>query len=400
MNPAVLNVGAVPNLHEARVEGGGSISAISLQEVSDLETLESLRAAWCALAGRLGNPSPFLLPQFLLPQIRWVKDQYAFRVLGAWLGGDLVGLAPLFEREVGKWGVHIRTLTFPVYGTSPPFDLLVDPGNETVVDQFKEAWEGRGDWDLLELENICADSTSYELLRSSRSGSGMRLVTAAGRSGCYAAVEGTWDEYLRSRSKHLRSNYKRAWTRCQAAGATQVVRFPQDGLRLEEALAHVETVLDRSWKRPGSGGFSVRHLIRDLAHELHRDRLLSIRLVMVGGRPVCYLFEIDYRKRLTAYHTAYALEAQDLWPGVVVIGDGVRDAHERGYERYDFGGEARVYLASWATHTSGHLRIRLLSPRLSSRLKVPLFDLLRSRRKARARHRSETRKQLMKERTP
>lgn len=372
------------------------IASISVREVDSLESLEALRDAWLALAGRLHDPSPFLLPQFLLPQIRWVASRYAFRVLTAWQDGELVGLAPLFARRIGKWGVHVTTLSFPVHGTSPPFDLLVRPGMHDVIARFREAWDQSADWDVLLLENVAADSNARALSATEGSSDRLKTEVIPGRASCYTVIQGTWDDYLRSRSTNLRNNHRRAWNRCRSAGATRVVRFPQEGIGLDEALGHVDAVLDRSWKRPHDDGLSVRHLLRDLAAELHRDGLLSIRLVMVGDRPVCYLFEIDHRSRLYAFHTAYALDAQDLWPGVVVLGDALRDAHERRYERYDLGGEARVYLAAWATHTADHVCVRLRAPRLASRWKVPLFDLVRSGRRERARRRTDAGKQTMK----
>ena len=374
----------------------GRDDSLTVREIDSLAALEGLRASWVSLASRVADPSPFLLPQFLLPQIRWVKDKYRLRVLSAWSRGELVGLAPLFERRVGKWGVTVRMLSFPVYGTSPPFDLLVDPSVDGVIERFVEHWGGRGDWDMIELANVRTASRTKARLERSLSRASMSLSSAHSRDGCFAPVEGSWEKYLQSRSRDLRSNYSRAWKRCQAVGETNVLRFPEDGMSLEQALSNVYSILDGSWKKPDSRGRSIRGFIDDLASELSRDGLLVLRLLMVNGRAIAYLIDIDHGRRFTAFHTAYLLEARDLWPGVIVMGDGVRHAHERGYERYDFGGEARVYITQWADSQDSYENIRLTSHRIGSRLKMPLFDAIHARRSNRARRETESRKEAAK----
>jgi CelD/BcsL family acetyltransferase involved in cellulose biosynthesis len=242
----------------------------------------------------------------------------------------------------------------------------------------------------VELANIRKGAATETQLERAAGRASLRLEKSPSRYGHSVTVQGSWDEYLRTRSRNLRSNYNRAWRRCREVGPTRVVRFPEEDIGFDRALESVFRVLDQSWKGPPESASPLRRFFAELATELYAAGMLVIRILFVNEKPLAYLFDIDHRRRFTAFHTAYDLSAQQVWAGILVLGDGVHHAHERGYECYDLAGEARVHITQWANHRNEFNDLRLRSPRLLSRVKLPLYRAVRSRRQARARQETES----------
>lgn len=367
-----------------------------IEEVRDYASLAALRGPWSDLSARLSDESPYLTPEFLLPWTRRVQHRYRCRVLTAWDGERLIGLAPLFERSLRKFGVPFVVRSFPVYGSTPPFDLLVSERREAVIEEFVGFWKRSAPWDLIHLLNVRSDSPTASLLRGAVEGTGLRLQVRESQRTYFVPVVAPWEAFLTSRKKKFRQDLRRKRLICEAMGPARFLHYPADGLAFDAAMDTAFGIIDASWKHPGEDRAEWERFFLDLATELRSAGLFSIRFLVVGERPVAYLFEIDYRRNLHAFHIAYDLDYQRASPGTLILADAVRDAHERRCGRYDFGGSER-FLRHWAESTFSFDELCVVNASWASRLKTAGFLRLHERRRARAKKRTEQRKNVRKE---
>lgn len=369
------------------------MTSLRVIELNDLASLEALRPAWRRLLARIEDDSPYLTPEFMLPWMRLVRDRYRLRVLAAWDGDHLVGLAPIVERCLARAGIRIVIRSFPVFGETPPFDVMIAGREGDVMRAFVAHWLTSGPWDVMELADVRAESRTTALLGEALEGTALRLTATRGKTTYFLAVQTGWPEFLASRSRDLRRNLRRGLQRCQQVGETRFLRFPGDDVTLAQTIDATLQVIDRSWKAPADDQARWHRFFQDLMTELAAGGLLSWRCLHVKGQPIACLLEVDYRKNLHPFHLAVDLGYQPLSPGFMILGDAVRDVHDRRYGRLDTGGSAE-YLHRWADSSRSFDQLRVVNTSLFSRVKARVYQWEHQRRLRRAERDAEMRKRV------
>ena len=361
---------------------------LSVRELDSVEALEELAGAWRDLLVRVPHDSPYLTPDFMIPWARMLAGRYRLAVLVVHDGARLVGVAPLFERRLGQWGVGFVMRSFPLHGLSPPFDLVVDPKVAGVIDALLDHLHADRRWHLVELLNVAADSLNIAALRAACMRKGLWFEDHASLTTTYVPMAQSWDAYLASLPRALRKTIRQGERRLAQSGPLRFVRCPQDGLAVQDGIAMALAVIASSWKRFDDEGVDWPAFFKDFGTRLAARNMLCLRFLTVGDRPVAYHLEIDYQGNLHGLHNAYDLSMGAGAPGAVLLADALRDAHARGCGRFDFLG-TKEYLERWAQGQRDHVRLRIVHRGAVARVKTAVYDRVASARKARAQRAEE-----------
>ena len=362
--------------------------ALTVHELDSVDALEQLADDWRALLARGADDSPYLTPEFMIPWARMLAGRYRLCLLAVRDGAQLVGLAPLFERRLAKWGVAYVVRSFPLHGLSPPFDWMLDPAQPLALDALLAHLRADSRWQLVELLNVPAGSPSTQLMPAACARYGLAFESRPSLTTTFVRMAESWDAYQNSLPRALRKGVRQGQRRLEQSGAVRVLRCPQDGLSVTEGVNLALAVIANSWKRFDDEAVDWPGFLRELAERLAARRMLCLRLLMVADRPVAYHFELDYRGNLHGLHNAYDLALSAGAPGAVLLFDALRDAHQRGFGRFDFLG-TKQYLDRWAQDKRDYCRLRLRDDGALARLKTLLFDQVASARKARASQQEE-----------
>lgn len=389
-----------PGLCESAVAlaWGAPLEIADMFEVAtleDIEQIEELHGEWSELLRRSGNPSPFVEPEFLLPWIHHLDNTVRPRFLTVREAGRLVGIAPVFERSISRLGVNCAIRGFPVRGTTPPLDLMVDPARPGALEALVSHWQGERDWDMIWLHKISAESRTLEQIPvlARRRGYSVRLTE---RQETFAvSIAGSWEDYLLTLGQKMRNNLRRNWRNCGRWGQPRIVRFPAADLDLDGALDLCRKVIVKSWKRFERSAESEFIFFDALARSLHRRGWLSLCFLFIDEVPVAYLFALDFGRCRYPFHNAYDPDFQAVSPGQLVFEDFIREAHERSYQRVDFLG-ASDYLARWTAQRRGFRDLWIVNKFLDSKAKARIYFFVHARRSAAARRLVEAKKESVK----
>jgi hypothetical protein len=357
---------------------------ITASEIRDVVGLAALRDEWTALLERSNNGSPYNTPEFLLPWIGRLRRSWSCRALVAHSRGKLIGLAPFFERRVGPYRLGPTIRSFPMQGTTPPFDIVASERVEEVSRMFLHYLCDQRGWDLLWLHAIPSNSPALPVLQQTAAALGMSCVLQQTGRSFFVPIEGTWDQYLMSQNKKFRQNNRRGWQALKRLGKPRVVTYPGDVADLETAMTYVRTTLAASWK--GSDGASSNEsvFLNECANQFDARGQLLLRFLFLDDTPIAHLLQIYYKECSFAVHNGYNLEFQRASPGAILIHDALRDSFERRHRIFDFSG-SRDYLRRWSDHEMPITEMRLMNLSSLSRLKSHIFFKVRSRRYAAAR---------------
>jgi CelD/BcsL family acetyltransferase involved in cellulose biosynthesis len=288
-------------------------------------------AAWDGLLARSAFPSPFL---------SWAWQSAWLGVLGGDrrlqlaraedAGGDLVGLLPLGADEQG---------VFQIVGgvdVSDYLDVIALAGLEEEV--WAALLQSRvvapGVWDL---HSIRAASPTARLLPGLARAYGLAVSVTVEERCPVIDLPGTWDQYLAGLSAKQRHELLRKRRRLdrERPGTVTAAHATPEAI---SAGLDAFLVLHRG-SRIGKARFMdsrMEGFFRLAIRALAARGMARLWLLEHGDRALAAFICIEWPETVGLYNSGFDVEMAALSPGIVLLGEIIRDAIARGRRRFDF----------------------------------------------------------------
>jgi CelD/BcsL family acetyltransferase involved in cellulose biosynthesis len=360
-------------------------SNMAVELVSDYEHLVGLRLEWEALLAKSGADHPFMSHDWICA---WWESFGAGKILYVVLvrsAGNLIAAAPLMLSEERMFGLRMRRLGSIYNPHTPRFDFIVARGHDSAYSLVWEYLRSRnGDWDVLELCQLAAESSTCTRLESLAEADGYYSGYWDAPGSPYLPVSGGWDNYWQGlRAKH-RSNLRNRSKRLDKlgrvelqiiSGGPEVPAALDDGFRIEMA----------AWK--GEAGTAmgvlpeVEHFYRGLAGRMARRGELHLQFLTVDGRRIAFGYSLRSHNRIYLLKPGYDPAYAQYSPVNLLCLLALRDAFEQGLTEYDFLGDNDPWKLEWTGRLRAHrwLFIFADNPRavLLRNLKFRIFPFLK-----------------------
>ncbi|WP_026840895.1 GNAT family N-acetyltransferase [Citrifermentans bremense] len=327
---------------------------MEMELVRDKERFLALRPEWDALCDRLGEDASVFMGY------GWYRCWWEHYGGGARLHllvlrrqGKTVAIAPLLLRRARLRGMPVRAVRFLENGNSLHNDFLTAPEcrEEALRAIVGELYALRSEWDLLELNNIPADSLNFPLLTGLLAGQGVTVQQRQSLSSPYLELAGDWETFLRGRSTRVRKTLRNIQNSLTRAGCCEV----EEVTGFEEFLAVRQEVLEvarNSWTEKVGDSLATpvnSAFFTDLAQEQAAAGALSLWLLRLDGRLIAFEYHLRGRGKEHALRASYHQEFAHLSPGAFlemqVLKHLLVEKEEIG--QFDFGGSFDSYKKRW-----------------------------------------------------
>ncbi len=382
----------------------GTADAALVAEVQiGLGALESLRAWWDDALRRMPAPSVFITPEFIECSLRHLSgpgDEPWFVVVRR--GDTPVGLLPLVRSTRRHAGLPVKVLSHAgtLNGDRPGLVHLVDAGAVWQA-ALQALFERHADWQLLDLRELDEgawplDSSAFApWQRHHRLHIERKVWTHAG----YLPLAGTWDDYLASRSRNARQDFRRRERRLHEDHPDVHIEVIDAPAQIAAAFDRYLAIEARGWKQTANVG-----LWSDLReHDLHRDLLprlatsarASVWLLRAGDTDIAGLVRLRQGGIVYERHSTYDPEFARYSPSTQLCMAAVRrsfgtDCHESDVLGMAEPLEARPAIYPWYPGVRRTWRLVVHKPRwyhtpwtlLSSHLSAGMAQLRKGFRRA------------------
>ncbi|MGH2952424.1 MAG: GNAT family N-acetyltransferase [Solirubrobacterales bacterium] len=305
---------------------------LEVEIVSDPAKLEAFEAAWRELA--VARANAFVTPEWFLAWHRHYGPEHEPLVCAVrGPAGDLRGVLPLVLARNRP-----RTVRFAGSALGDHFHPAASEDEEELVASAAaralRACDRR--WSAIVLENVGADAAWWREL-SQRDG----LAPVIDRSSVlpYARLaDRSWNEYMASRSRNLRSQVAR---RLRALERHHHVRVRWTGA-VDRVTADMESLFrlhDARWQaRTGESSLTserARAFHADFASLAHRRGWLRLCFLDVDERPVAAWYGWRIGERFAYYQAGFDPAWADRSVGFVLFAQTIRSAAEENAAEYD-----------------------------------------------------------------
>jgi CelD/BcsL family acetyltransferase involved in cellulose biosynthesis len=332
-----------------------------VEEVTELESLEALRAEWSSLCDTSPRVTPFQRPEWLIP---WWR---AFRPGEPWVltlrrEGRLAALAPflLYRKESGD-----RTVAFCGGGVSDYCDVVTAPEieDEAVRALFDHLAACQDRWDACDFEPVPGESP---LLRSPAPQEWEDRIEV--RDVCpVLTLPGRVEDLREVVPTRQLSNLRKYRRMAERQGDLRLERA--DGETWEGFLDTFIRLHGARWNELGQAGLldgdELQAFHRDVAAGFAARGALGLYVLCLKGAPIAALYGFHERETYFYYMQGFDPAHAKLSPGVMVVGGVIEDVLQRGARKVDFLRGRETYKSWWGPKDRETFR-RTLSPPGSS----------------------------------
>lgn len=341
-------------------------AALRTEIFEDTERLGALLEHWDALA--VVNGLPYSAPAWQLAWWRHCAPAAAvLRVVAAWDGERLAGIAPFFARPAGLGTWRYALLASPVSCRTEPLSAEAD--RERCAAAFAAALAGaRPRAATITLSQVPERSPWPQLLRAAwpQGAPGLhREVTVA--APVVALDAGDLDAWLAARSSNFRSQVRGARRKAEARGLAVRDAPVRD---IDEAVAELLRLHASRWDRRGGSDLpeGVDRMLVEAARQLvPRGRMWLLRIAGEDATVAALLF-VAAGGQLAYWNGGFDEEHADLRPGLVTLVEATGRAIAAGCDRLDLGPGDAPYkrrltdredaLVTWALVAPGRASLR------------------------------------------
>jgi CelD/BcsL family acetyltransferase involved in cellulose biosynthesis len=310
-------------------------------ELTPLADLESCRSEWTELATRSGNV--FLTWEWASTWWHHFGEGRRMRLVGMRRPGrPLVAILPLYEASRGA----LRVARLVGHGLADQLGLVCDPGDRMeVADGLRRtACDRTASWDLVLAERLPADETWADQASG-------RVVRR--ESSPVLPIEGSWDDFLASRSGNFRGQVRRRERKLRREWGLQF-RLCEEPQALARDLEALFALHDARWGG-ASDAFSRRrrafHL--DFAASALERGWLRLWTAEVAGRPIAAWYGFRFGGAEWYYQAGWDPAWSHSSIGFVLLAHTMREAFGDGMREYRLLLGAEPYKARFAREDRG-----------------------------------------------
>jgi CelD/BcsL family acetyltransferase involved in cellulose biosynthesis len=302
------------------------------------DELERYLDGWDALAVERGLP--YCAPGWLLPWWKHVAPPEAeLRVVVAIDGDEVVGVAPLYA--IRKFGGLAQYSLLGAARLTARIELLARAGAvEAVASTFARTLaHARPLPTSIRFEGVPSDSQWPRLLGEAWPERGRPFLHCeAAFPAPVVTLDGSFDDWMKSKSGNFRQQMRRSRRQLEKAGA--VFRKAGSAEEIEAGLVDFERLHRARWDpRGGSGALKpgVMQMLADAGRALVQKGRFRLESIDVGGRVISSQVFLSAGSETGYWLGGFDDEFAAQRPSMVALLAAVEDGFERGDQRLDLG---------------------------------------------------------------
>ena len=322
------------------------MGCLTIEEVGTEEEFLSLEPVWNDVVQRSDMDHPFFTFEWLSTWWKAFGKNKELFILLVKDGAEIIAIAPLMKVRM-KWrGMPVSAVSLMTNEHSYRSGIIIGKNDErigTAIVDHLQASACR--CDIMKFDLIPQDSLSYKILRDALELKEVAYVEMRSSHSPYIAITGSWDDYLKNRSRNLRSKLKLTFNQMKRQDSLEAVQYTSADI--SQAIAEVLAISRNTWKYKAGTAIASdpasTFFYASLAEKAAAKGWLSIRVLKLKGTPVAFTYNLDYGKKSYYLKTGFNEAYRNLSTGGFLIFTSIKECFEKGFVEYDLLGSSEAY---------------------------------------------------------
>ena len=348
----------------------------SVRTVTTLEEFEALAQPWNALLEQARSDNIFLTWEWVYTWTKHYLGERPLRIILVYDARDrLVGIAPFYIRQSASYGfLRLREMRFlAAEGVASPYlDFIVSKARKRpVLEHLYNHLHGdiAGEWDVLTLSEIPAESSTIDFWASLSRDSG-KVADIVDTTACPLIPLSNVDDFLQSLSRNGRYNIRRKRRRLEQLGqiAYERASSKQDIVKALESFIELHRM--RWAQREPVGTFGSQRFLsfhRDIVRVLGDKDWVRFDFLRLNGEAIAGIYGYSYNGRYFFYLPGFnPTVCPQASPGILLLLHCIEQAIAEGHKEFDLLRGIADYKMAWANSLRRSITLRLYNRHLRS----------------------------------
>jgi CelD/BcsL family acetyltransferase involved in cellulose biosynthesis len=327
---------------------------ISVEKISEESEFSKLQTTWNNLLKQSDADNPFLTWEWLYSWWKFYGDKSELMILVVREDDKILALAPLMHRVKLFGLLKIKEILFlGSFGVGSDYlDFIITRGRESSsVDQiFHYLTRNQQKWDAINLTNIPETSKSIAHVKEACDKLGYFNIENASVVCPSIQLPSTWEEYVLTLSKSMRSNIKRKHRELSKTTEIEyeVIRERGDLDAAVNSMIRLNRLRMETKNLHGAfknGKFTEFH--QDVMPVLFQNDFLHLSFLKANNTRIAALYNFIYNDTCFYYQSGFDPVWAKFSPGTVLFSLSIQDAIANGMLEYDFLQGDEPYKFSW-----------------------------------------------------
>ena len=333
----------------------GSRLMFSVRRIRQESEFSNLETTWNNLLKQSCADNPFLTWQWLYSWWKCYGQKSELMILALEKDEQVVALAPLMVRTKPLGLLKAREIVFlGSFGAGSDYlDFIITKGFETSSIEVIITHLARNDraWDVISLTNIPDGSASIDHVKKACNKIGYCHTGNPSVVCPLIQLPSTWDEYLSTLSKSMRSDIRRKNNKLSKIGDVEyeVIQERRDLDSAMNDLIHLNRLRMKTKNLQGAfldSQFTQFH--KNLISLFFQNEILHLSFLKVNGKRIAALYNFFYNDVCFYYQSGFDPVRAKFSPGTVLFTLSIREAINSGMREYDFLQGDESYKFNWA----------------------------------------------------
>lgn len=278
--------------------------------------------------------------------------------------GEIVGIFPVIFTDEKPFGLNCNIVSFPANSHSFRTDILAKEEQRSAlfVDWFKYLQRTQK-FDYLKFKEFLYDPSLFDALKTH----GIRFSLEEKKQPPYLEIQGSWEDYFKTRKGHFRRNLRRRMRNAQKEFGPVTYRvFDGSDSELEEWIDEGFTLEASGWKgKRGSAILNseqVKQFYFDIAKHFNARKMLHVGSVFFGDRMVAFNFSLVYDGVFYLLKIAYDESFARYSPGQIMMYHVLQSVFAQGLKGFDFLGPNMPWKREWTDKSHDHYTFLVYGP--------------------------------------
>ncbi len=345
----------------------GNRQMSSVQEINSIEELAGYRLLWNRLLSDTREASFFQSLDWLEVYWQHFGADQKLRVLIVYSGDQPIGILPLVVRQESTRIGTLRVLTYPLSDWGSFYGPIGPNPTATLLAGLSYISRCDRDWDVVELRWVNNERCDFRRTEQAMRSAGIEGKKQAWRQAALIDLDGTWDEYLASRSSKWRKDIRTKERKLAKRGTVELVRYRPEGTACGDGdprwdlYEMCEQIAQRSWQGASTTGTTMTHdKIRGFLRDVHvracHVGAVDMNVLLVDGEPAAFSYQYHYQGYVNGLRMGFDPEFAKQGAGTVMMGRMIEDSFARGDRTLDLGTDYLECKRHWVTSIAGSYR--------------------------------------------
>ena len=341
-------------------------NGITIRQIQTLEEFEALKDPWGQLLSKSPTQSAFLTWEWLYAWWAVYHGTKSLRLITAWRGSELAGIAPFMLERRGKFGIGPRVLSSLGAPQSDIGGFIYRYRDAEVVEGlFRFLADNQSEWDIIEFHEFPRSCHEQAVLKQ-RFSHGRSLMLDEINQHYYIPLEGNWESYQKSLPKKFRYNLGRAVRLAEEIGPVEFKHF--SGESMNEDVIQTIVEINRYSHYPRLYNLPIEQaFIRTLAKQMKQSNWLGAYLLFVNKQPVAYEYGFHFNGRFEDWRAGFDTRlSSNISIGKALAKMVVQACYDQANTEVDFLRGDEPYKLEWKPAAREYANTRLFNPRALS----------------------------------